>query len=51
MILIAEWIEGKKAFRVYDRDEPNYAIAYVNDVEVARRYALDHGYDGIIIER
>ena len=46
--LNAEWIDFRMAYRLSDSNHPVDTIAYVDDLQVAEKEALENGYDGIV---
>ena len=47
-ILNAEWIDFRMAYRLYDTNHTVDTIAYVDDLQVAEKEAIENGYDGIV---
>lgn len=48
-ILKAEWVPSKEAYRLYDPEHPQQALAYEDDKDEAEALAVEHGYDRIVI--
>lgn len=46
--LNAEWIDFRRAYRLYDSNHPVDTVAYVDDLQVAEKEAIENGYEGIV---
>ena len=46
--LNAEWIDFRRAYRLYDSNHPVDTVAYVDDLQVAKKEATENGYEGIV---
>ena len=47
--LMAEWIPYLNAYRLFNRNSPQWTVAYEEDLDEAGRMARENGYDGIIL--
>jgi len=47
--LNAEWVSYMKAYRLYDPRYPQNTIAYEEDEDTAESFAIENGYDDIVI--
>ena len=46
--LNAEWIDFRRAYRLYDSNHPVDTVAYVDDLQVAQKESIENEYDGIV---
>lgn len=48
--LHAEWIEYMKAFRLYLKERPQCSVAYEEDIEAAKKRAIEEGYYELFVD-
>ena len=48
--LCAEWIQHRKLYRLFEAIRPEETIAYEEDIETARKLAIENGYNDIVTE-
>lgn len=50
-VLIAEWIEPEKAYRVYEPEYPEWVCAYEDNTHEIKQYAAVKAYSKLIVIR
>ena len=49
-VLFAEWIKHMECYRIYDEENPEWGIAYDEDLKNAKDYADHTNYKLVIID-